>query len=286
MTSFEVASLATGGDPAFGIVKTLTVDFTADGKPHRASGEDPETISLEPGMSVETRCPALLSGRADGRGILFEARQNGQFEIATASGKKFRVAVRDLPQPLPLPGSWQLEFPSESGAGARKLDTLAPWNLDREDAVKYFSGTATYSTELQIPHELLDKGRGLYLDLGRVAVMARVIINGHDLGVLWKAPYRVAIDRFAVPGENTLKINVTNLWINRMIGDESIAEDSDRNGDGTLKAWPKWLLEGKSNPTGRQSFTSWRLWHKGDPLRESGLLGPVILQVTERKVLR
>ena len=71
-----------------------------------------------------------------------------------------------------------------------------------------------------------------------------------------------------------------------MIGDESIAEDSDRNGDGTLQAWPKWLLDGKSNPTGRQSFTSWRLWHKGDPLRESGLLGPVILQVTERKLLR
>ena len=131
---------------------------------------------------------------------------------------------------------------------------------------------------------MLGKDRGLYLDLGRVAVMARVKLNGHDLGVLWKAPYRVEIDQFAKAGENTLEIEVTNLWINRMIGDENLPEDSDRNANGTLKAWPKWLLEGKSSPTGRQTFTSWRLYKKGDPLHESGLLGPVTLQATQRVV--
>ena len=105
-------------------------------------------------------------------------------------------------------------------------------------------------------------GSSLYLDLGRVAVMARVKLNGKDLGVLWKAPYRVEIDQFAKAGENRLEIEVTNLWINRMIGDENLPEDSDRNADGTLKAWPKWLLEGKPSPTGRQSFTSWRLYRR------------------------
>jgi len=61
-----------------------------------------------------------------------------------------------------------------------------------------------------------------------------------------------------------------------------LPEDSDRNGDGTLKAWPKWVQEGKASPTGRHSFTSWRLWKKGSPLQESGLLGPVTLQTTAR----
>ena len=70
---------------------------------------------------------------------------------------------------------------------------------------------------------------------------------------------------------------MVNLWINRQIGDEQLPEDSDRKPNGTLKSWPAWLAEGKPSPTGRYTFTSWRLWKKGDPLVESGLLGPVTL---------
>ena len=105
--------------------------------------------------------------------------------------------------------------------------------------------------------------------------MAHVKLNGKDLGILWKTPYRVDVSQAIKPGENTLEIEVVNLWINRQIGDEWLPEDSDRNPDGTLKEWPKWLLEGKSSPTGRHTFTSWRLWHKNDPLQPSGLIGPV-----------
>jgi hypothetical protein len=71
-----------------------------------------------------------------------------------------------------------------------------------------------------------------------------------------------------------------------MIGDEQLPEDSDRNAVGTLKAWPQWLLDGKPSPSGRFAFTSWRLWKKDDPLQESGLLGPVMLQATQRIVLQ
>lgn len=62
-----------------------------------------------------------------------------------------------------------------------------------------------------------------------------------------------------------------------MIGDENLPEDSERNGDGTVKKWPDWLEQGKSSPAGRFTFTSWRLWKKDAPLQESGLLGPVVL---------
>ena len=66
-----------------------------------------------------------------------------------------------------------------------------------------------------------------------------------------------------------------------MIGDERLPEDSERNPNGTLKSWPEWLAEGKPSPTGRQTFTSWRLWKEDDPLQPSGLLGPVRLLVAE-----
>ena len=281
-TSFEVASLAAGGDPANGTVKTLTVKYTVNGKPHQANGEDPDTIDLAPEAIASAKRPATVTAAADGS-VLLEAWQNGRFELATAAGRKLAATVRDLPPVQTVAGPWQVKFPAGSAAAKElALDSLAAWNLQADDAVKYFSGTATYSKAITLSAELLGKDRGLYLDLGRVAVMARVKLNGQDLGVLWRAPYRVEIGPAARPGENTLEIEVTNLWINRMIGDENLPEDSDRNGNGTLKAWPKWLLEGKSSPTGRQTFTSWRLYGKGASLVESGLLGPVTLQATER----
>jgi len=81
-------------------------------------------------------------------------------------------------------------------------------------------------------------------------------------------------------GGNALEVEVTNLWPNRMIGDEQLPEDSDRHGNGTLKAWPQWLLDGKPSPTGRYTFTSWRLWGKDAQLQPSGLSGPVTVRST------
>jgi hypothetical protein len=93
-----------------------------------------------------------------------------------------------------------------------------------------------------------------------------------------EAPGRKAMS-IVRPGSNDLEIKVTNLWPNRMIGDELLPEDSDRNEDGTLKSWPQWLLDGKPSPMGRYTFTTWRLWSKDDSLQQSGLLGPALLQV-------
>jgi hypothetical protein len=97
------------------------------------------------------------------------------------------------------------------------------------------------------------------------------------LGVLWKKPFVIELTDKLKSGVNNLEIKVANLWINRMIRDEFLGEDSERNTDGTLKSWPQWLVEGKPSPAGRYTFTSWRLWKKTDTLVPSGLIGPVKL---------
>ena len=181
-----------------------------------------------------------------------------------------------LPPPIEFNGDWDVAFsPKDGGPEHVKFDKLISWSDHPDKGVKYYSGTATYTKKFTVPADQIAKDRRFLLDLGRVEVMAEVKLNGKDLGILWKTPYRVDISGAIQPGENTLEVKVVNLLINRQIGDEFLPEDSDRNPDGTLKSWPKWLLEGKPSPTGRYTFASWRLWHKDDPLQPSGLLGPV-----------
>lgn len=202
------------------------------------------------------------------------------YNLATSDGR-----TRDIPAPpyreVNISGPWRLRFPAGRGAPAEiTLHELTPWNRHPDIGVKYFSGTATYSKTITIP-ALKDNQRP-WLDLGDVQVMARVRLNGRDLGILWKPPYRVDLGSAAKEGDNTLEIEVVNLWVNRLIGDEQLPEDSERNPNGTLKKWPQWLLDGKPSPAGRLTFSSWRLWKKDDPLQNSGLLGPVKLMLIQR----
>ena len=273
--SFVVAELASEGDPAFMVVKTLRVDYEVGGRALSASATDPERIAFEvpadatPAVQVER----LRNGR-----LRAVAAEEGAYEAHTQSGRVLRFSAT-APRSVALDGPWDLTFPPNWGAPASvELESLASWSENADPGVRFFSGTATYHQTIQVPAELLTRGRRVTLDLGRVEVMARVLLNGIDLGVLWRTPYRVDVTKAVRPNANTLEVEVTNLWPNRMIGDEQLPEDSQRHGNGTLQAWPQWLLEGKPSPTGRFTFASWRLWHGDDALLPSGLLGPVRLE--------
>jgi hypothetical protein len=208
-----------------------------------------------------------------------EAHESGTYLVAAADGQTRALTVDTVPTPLALSGPWQVQFPAVRGAPAEvTLPELSSWSQRPEPAIRYFSGTARYTTTFTVPAGRLAPDHRQYLDLGRVAVMARVKLNGQDMGILWKPPYRVDVTAAVRAGTNALEVEVVNLWPNALIGDEQRPEDSDRNKDGTLKAWPAWLLAGQPSPTGRLTFSSWRLWKKDDPLQESGLLGPVQLQ--------
>ena len=84
--------------------------------------------------------------------------------------------------------------------------------------VKYFSGTATYGTTFEYAGPQTKSDR-IVLDLGDVAVMVQVTLNGHAHELLWKPPFALDVTEALRPGKNHLQVAVTNLWINRMIGD-------------------------------------------------------------------
>ena len=63
---------------------------------------------------------------------------------------------------------------------------LTDWSKHSDPGIRYFSGHASYLNKFTVNASRLDKNRRLYLDLGRVQVMAEVKLNGKDLGILWK----------------------------------------------------------------------------------------------------
>ncbi|NLI00379.1 MAG: hypothetical protein GX446_12915 [Chthonomonadales bacterium] len=271
--SFTVAELASEGDPALMVVKTLRVEYESGGQKFSASATDPEVINFA--LPSDATIPVRIVRSVDGRWQAVGSRQ-GTYTATLRSGKSLRFRVGAIPRPEPITASWEVAFPKGWGAPDRiMLDCLVSLHEHPDEGVRHFSGTATYTT--RFPWTAAPAGTRVYLDLGDVQVMAHVKLNGKDLGLLWRAPYRVDVTRAVKAGKNTLEIAVTNLWINRMIGDEYLPEDSKRHANGTLVEWPDWLDKPGPSPTGRYTFTSWRLWSKQGPLQPSGLIGPVRL---------
>lgn len=267
-------------DPAANHVKDLRVNYTLDGKPGQVTAREGETLTLPATATVGSAPRWQISIEADGSPVV-KTWADGRIELRTASGKVMRAEAARVPARQEVAGGWNLSFPPNWGAPASvALDKLIFWTEHQNSGVRYFSGTATYEKEIEISAERLNAGRELWLDLGSVKNFAEVSLNGHDFGVLWKPPFRVNLTAVAKPGANKLIVKVTNLWPNRLIGDEQLPPDCEWNGK-ELKGWPQWLLDGKPSPSGRLTFTTWRHWTKDSRLLESGLLGPVTLQTAE-----
>ena len=273
-----------GRDPAVNRKKELRVDYILGGKPGQMIAPENTTLML-PETLVASRPPVWeTSVAADGSSVV-KVWSDGVVTLSTAGGKTLRADAAGLPAPQEIYGAWKLNFPPNWGAPPTVvLDKLISWTDHTNDGVRYFSGTASYEKEIDISSERLTAGRELWLDLGGVKNFAEVTLNGRDFGVLWKPPFRINITKAAKLGVNKLVVKITNLWANRLVGDEQLPEDREWNGK-QLKEWPQWFLDGKPSPTGRLTFTTWHHWLKDSPLLESGLLGPVTLQTAQKIVV-
>lgn len=213
--------------------------------------------------------------------------QSGEYTLITADNKERKTGMVQLPDPLQITGSWDVQFAPGWGAPSTiEFPDLISWSDHSNQGVRYFSGKATYRKKIMIPASLLKENQQLFLDLGEVEVIARVKLNNIDLGILWKKPFLVNVTSSAQEGENMLEVMVVNLWPNRLIGDANLPEDcswssenrSESGVPATLTEYPKWFTENKQSPTGRFTFSIIKVWSKDAALLKSGLLGPVILK--------
>lgn len=204
--------------------------------------------------------------------------RSGRLAPQNGAARNFSLRV----ERTALAGPWQVTFDPKWGGPAKPVafDKLDDWSKHADAAIRYYSGTAVYRTRFQ--SEIPEPKSQILLDLGSVEVMARVRLNGRDCGIAWKPPYLVDITDAVRAGENELEIDVVNLWINRLIGDEQLPLDAKWKDFETLLEWPEWFKTDKPRPSGRYTFTSARHYRKDSPLSSSGLLGPVTIQESKR----
>jgi hypothetical protein len=200
------------------------------------------------------------------------SRQDGRARITLTleAHESVFVVFRNHPDPPPaagsrgetvvlspdIPGPWTVRFQPGRGAPATvTFAELADWSRHSDPGIRFFSGTATYEGAFNW-QPTGGTAQTIFLDLGRVEVMARVRLNGRDLGVLWTPPFRVEVTDSLQAGANRLEVTVANLWPNRLIGDAAL-------------------------PTAeRIAWTTWNPFGRDDALLPSGWLGPATLLST------
>lgn len=132
------------------------------------------------------------------------------------------------------------------------FNQLMDWTDSKNEQIRHYSGTAIYSTTFKINE--LPEGKDTFINLGELSVMANVKLNGQEVGGLWIAPYRLNISDLLKVGENSLTIEVVNLWRNQLIKDKERPEEEKYT----------WLVTDDIKPE--------------EKLRSSGLMGPVTLE--------
>jgi hypothetical protein len=227
-------------------VEEIEATFRVEGK--EAELWRPETGKTEP-----------AGYRVAGGRTSVPLRLNPNEAVFVVFRKPATATSRTLPRQVEtrlatLDGVWEVSFQPDRGAPAKvTFDKLMSWSESHDPGVKYFSGAGRYTRTVNAPSDWFTPGARLWLDLGEVKNLAEVAVNGKQLGVVWKKPFRVDVTEALKPGANAIEIKVTNLWVNRLIGDQ------------------------QPNVTIKYTYTTMPFYRADSPLLPSGLLGPARL---------
>jgi hypothetical protein len=202
----------------------------------------------------------------DNGGLQLSARKHGRFEACSQAGRRYAVTVARQPDPVAITGPWEVRF--QLGWGAPEQATfnrLISWHEHADIGIRYFSGHATYTTEVRMDKALLADHRRWILDLGNIGVIAEVSVNDHPTGILWKKPFELDVTEALRGGENRLQVTVVNTWVNRIVGDRL----------GKRKEGEELFIHGSA--LGGKKTGYGRGLDPDQGLVESGLIGPVRL---------
>jgi hypothetical protein len=177
---------------------------------------------------------------------LIAFRKTGAVPAGSVNFPKFESVLN-------LNSAWEVTFdPKWGGPGQVTFDQLTDWTKNADDGIKYYSGTAVYRYRFNSD---LPVGGRFFLNLGSYNTIARVKLNGRDLGAVWVLPGRIEITDALKQGANELEIDVVNNWNNRLLGDSKLPVEK------------------------RTTWTSVDSGIKpGTQLISSGLMGPVIIE--------
>ena len=222
----------------------------------RVSGKAPELWHAETG-AAEPASYRIVDGlttvplRLEPWGAVFVV-----FRKATSETSRTLPEVREALLAT-VGGPWSVAFqPGRGAPPSVTLDGLSSWSDNPDAGVRYFSGTGTYAKTIDAPAGWFGKGGRVWIDLGDVKNLAEVTVNGKPLGVVWHAPYRVDATGELRVGANEVLIQVTNAWVNRLIGDQ------------------------QPNAAVKYTFADIEPYKANSPLMPSGLLGPMRILAT------
>ena len=210
---------------------------TEEGEIYFVSNQTEETVSFDANFRIKGMQPELWDPQTSETRYLPEFKQlTGATSVpmtmkplesafivfrSPADKKICGVNYPEAETVAAADGPWTIEFEKGKGGPEKPVVTedLFDWMENQNPQIKYFSGTAKYTTTINI-----DKlpQTPVYVDLGKVMVMAKVRINGQYAGGVWTTPYQVNVTDLLKEGENTLEVEVVNCWRNRMVGECSM----------------------------------------------------------------
>ena len=212
---------------------------TPEGEIYFVSNQSNETISFDANFRIKGKQPELWNPLTSEVRILPEQKQlTGATSIPMvmspfeSSFVIFRHPIQEVKTNKNYPdavcvasvkGPWTIEFEENRGGSKEPVvtDVLFDWMESENPQIKYFSGNAVYKTSFEINRI---PETPVYIDLGKVMVMAKIRVNGVDAGGVWTTPYQINITDYLKEGVNELEIEVVNCWRNRMIGELSMPQ--------------------------------------------------------------
>ncbi|QDU88910.1 Glycosyl hydrolases family 2, sugar binding domain [Pirellulimonas nuda] len=272
-----------GRDPAIRTKKQLRVDYSLGGIQSTIVVDENEMLDLGSRLETVAATPAPAKLSMAKNGSVLTAMEAGNYELFYSDGTRKSVKIPSIPDPIDLSADWTLHCPRGWGPTQMNLAQLVSWPKHGDPDLAFFSGTAVYKKQFDVPTDRRSEGYAVSLDLGDVQVFAEVFLNGKNLGILWKPPYQLDATGLLKGKGNQLEVRVTNLWVNRLIGDEQYPatdryEAGGKAGENLIEKIPDWLENGSPRPvTERKSFTTCRFYEQDSPLIDSGLIGPVRL---------
>lgn len=255
-------------DPALFIHRTLV-----DGEMYFISNQTDQTITINPEFRLTGKRPELWSSVYGTSRDLPAYRLNTKTTTVPLKLEAFesqfivfrkkadKAATFDLLANFPvgkvladLNGTWTVTFDHSKRGPVKPVEfkSLSDWTLSANDSIKYYSGTAVYNTSVKLSE--IQEGHKIYLNLGQLTSMAKVKVNGKEVGGVWTAPWQVDISSAVKSGNNEVEISVVNNWMNRLIGDQKLPVDQ------------------------RATYSPVNPYKPDSPLQASGLFGPVSIQ--------